>query len=375
MANGFPMLVLVLVGVGLTVSLPVTAVARALGRRTGAFDTPGAAGHVKTLRRVPNNGGIGIFLAIVGPIVVGLVAVWTMPAAFWTGRLAAVAEHIQGMRDTTGAVVALLCGLAALHVIGAIDDRRSLGAGIKLVVQLVAAAVMVIWFDVRLLDLETLPEWPSIVVTIVWIIVVTNAVNFLDNMDGLAAGVAAIAASFFMAACMINGQWFVASTLALLIGALAGFMVFNFPPATIFMGDRGSLVVGFLLAVLTVRTTYYEPELGGGWYGVFMPLVVLAIPLYDFTTVTVIRLRQGRSPFVGDQQHFSHRLVLRGMSTRGAVIVIWAATAVTGIGGVALGSLLAWQAVLVGIQTALVLVMIALLEHASRRVVDRGADR
>ena len=81
-----------------------------------------------------------------------------------------------------------------------------------------------------------------------------------------------------------------------------------------------------MLAVLTVRTTYLHPELGGGWYGVFMPLVVLAIPLYDFTTVTVIRLRQGRSPFVGDQQHFSHRLVRRGLSTRGAVVVIWALT-------------------------------------------------
>jgi UDP-GlcNAc:undecaprenyl-phosphate GlcNAc-1-phosphate transferase len=172
-----------------------------------------------------------------------------------------------------------------------------------------------------------------------------------------------------MGACLVNHQWFIAATLALLIGAVGGFLVFNFPPATIFMGDRGSLVIGFVLAVLTVRTTYLHPELGGGWYGVFMPLVVLAIPLYDFTTVTVIRLRQGRSPFVGDQQHFSHRLVRRGLSTRGAVVVIWAATAVTGIGGVALGSLQAWQAVLVGAQTVLVLAVLALLEHASRGAV------
>ncbi len=377
MADGFSMvwLVLGLVGVALAISLPVTAVARAAARRRGALDSPGAPGHVKTLRAIPNNGGVAIFLAVVLPMAVGLIAVWVLPPEFWARWLPAMAHHVEGIRVSTGAVVAVLAAATVLHVMGWMDDRRSLSPWIKLAVQTAAAAVVVIWFDVRLLELETLPAWPSIVVTIIWIIVITNAINFLDNMDGLAAGVTAIAASFFLAACIVNGQWFIAATLALLVGALAGFMVFNFPPATIFMGDRGSLVIGFLLAILTVRTTYYDPELGGGWYGVFMPLVVLAIPLYDFTTVTLIRIAQGRSPVVGDQQHFSHRLVQRGLSTRGAVVVIWAATAVTGIGGVALGSLHAWQAVLVGIQTGLVLVMIALLEHASRRVVGaRNTD-
>ena len=109
-------------------------------------------------------------------------------------------------------------------------------------------------------------------------------------------------------------------------------------------------------------------------YGVFMPLIVLAIPLYDFVAVTTIRLAQGRNPLVGDQQHFSHRLVQRGLSQRGAVVVIWAAAAVTGIGGVSLGRLAGWQAALVGAQTLLVLMMIALLEHASRRAAA-GDDR
>jgi UDP-GlcNAc:undecaprenyl-phosphate GlcNAc-1-phosphate transferase len=174
-----------------------------------------------------------------------------------------------------------------------------------------------------------------------------------------------------MVARILNHQWFIAATLALLVGALLGFLVFNFPPAKIFMGDGGSLVVGFLLAVLTARTTFYNPAetdyaLGTAWYGVFMPLVVLAIPLYDLLVVTAIRLGQGKSPFVGDQQHFSHRLVERGLSSRAAVLVIWGATAVTGMSGIALGRLAPWQAVLVGVQTLLVLGVIGLLEHASR---------
>jgi UDP-GlcNAc:undecaprenyl-phosphate GlcNAc-1-phosphate transferase len=364
-------LILALVGTGLAIGLAATHAARTVGRRTGALDSAGAPGHEKELRDVPNNGGIAIYLAVAVPIAVGLVAAWALDAAWWSARLPAVAEHLERIRQSTPTAVAMLVSMTVLHVVGAIDDRRPLGPVPKLAAQLGVAATMAIWFDVRLLELDPIPAWGSILLTVVWIVVVTNAINFMDNMDGLAAGVSGIAAALLMTACLVNHQWFIASTLALLIGGLAGFLVFNFPPATIFMGDRGSLVIGFVLAVLTVRTTYVHPELGGGWYGVFMPLVILAIPLYDFVTVTFIRLKQGRSPFVGDQQHFSHRLVLRGMSTRGAVIVIWSATAVTGIGGIALGSLETWQAVLVAVQTALVLVMIGLLEHASRRAAGK----
>src|SRR5262245_16394658 len=262
-------LVLALIGVGLAISLPATAAARAVGNRRGAFDTPGAPGHVKVLRRVPNNGGIATYLAVVGPLGLGLALVWLAPAELWLRWMPAVREHLPRIRETTPLAVALIGALSVLHVLGRADDRRSIGPGVKLLVQIAAAAVLAIWFDVRLLELDILPAWISIVLTVLWIVVVTNAINFIDNMDGLAAGVSAIAASCFMAAGLVNHQWFVAATLALLIGALAGFLVFNFPPATIFMGDRGALVIGFLLAVLTVRTTYYDPHLGGGWYGVF----------------------------------------------------------------------------------------------------------
>ena len=203
-------------------------------------------------------------------------------------------------------------------------------------------------------------------------IAANSAINFIDNMDGLSGGVAAIAASCFLAATLVNGQWFIAVMLALLVGALLGFLVFNFPRradggGTVFMGDGGSLVVGLLLAFLTVRTTYIHPATetapgSGAWYAVLMPLVVLAVPLYDFASVVIIRLRQGRSPFMGDLQHLSHRLVRRGLSRRDAVITIYGLTGITSIGGIALGSLAPYQAVLVGVQTVLVLLVLALYE-------------
>lgn len=364
----WPVLGLVIVALG--ISLPLTALLVRLGYRVRALDSAGSAGHFKQLRHVPNIGGIAIFAAVALPLVAGLVALRVVDESAWQRVLPAVVPHLPRLQESWSTAAALLLCLGALHVIGLLDDRRPLGPFPKLIVQLICATVMVSWFDVRLLTL--LGPVASTALTVVWIIVITNAINFLDNMDGLAGGVSAIAGSLFMIAALVNHQWFIAATLALLVGGLIGFLVFNFPPAKIFMGDGGSLVVGFLLAVLTARTTFYNEDapaaaLGGGWYGVFMPIVVLAIPLYDFVSVTIIRVFQGHSPFVGDQQHFSHRLVQRGLSKRGAVTVIWALTAITGIGGISLGQLQGWQAILVGIQTGAVLLLLALFEHASRR--------
>ncbi|MEO1236320.1 MAG: MraY family glycosyltransferase, partial [Planctomycetota bacterium] len=213
-------------------------------------------------------------------------------------------------------------------------------------------------------------------VSVAWVVVVTNAMNFLDNMDGLAAGVGLVAGGLYLAATLIGGQWFVAALAALLCGALAGFLVFNLPPARLYLGDGGSLVVGLLLAVISVRTTYVAPPegalaaagsvSGGAWFGVLMPVLVLAVPLYDFVSVTLIRVSRGQSPLRGDHNHFSHRLRRRGLSVRATLGVILLATVATGLGGVMLGRLEGWQAGLVAGQSAAVLGVLALLEWGGR---------
>jgi len=257
-----------------------------------------------------------------------------------------------------------------------------MGPWVKLAIMAMPAAAVVLLFpETRLLeflDRHVGGMWLSAAITILWFLVVTNAMNFMDNMDGLSAGVAAVAAACFMAGTMVHErpQWFVAACLALLIGSCLGFLAFNFPRAggaRIFMGDGGSVVLGFLLAFLTVRTTYYGhtgaggAAMAGGWYGVFMPLVVLAVPIYDFVSVISIRVAQGRPAFVGDTQHLSHRLVKQGLSKRAAVTVIYGLTAITGVSGIALGSLVPWQAVLVGVQTILILMVVALFEYSRAR--------
>ena len=362
--------VLLLLLAAFVAGLVLTAILCRVGRRLNAMDSPGGAGELKQLRDVPNIGGIAVAWPLIAAI--GAMGVFASLAPGFLVELApSLADWSDRLAGTAPTALALAVSLIILHVIGLIDDRRGLPAAYRLLVQVGIAIVLAAFFDVRLL--QQLDTWgagiiPSVVVTVVWIVVVTNAMNFLDNMDGLTGGVTVIAGGLFMVAAIMTEQWFVAGTLAILVGTTAGFLLFNLPPAKIFLGDGGSLVIGLTLAVLTVRTTYWEPtESSAMWYGMLMPLFVLAIPLYDIVSVTMLRVRQGRSPFTGDHQHFSHRLVSRGLSQRRAVCVIWVLTAMTGIVGLMLPSLDPWQAVMAGVQVVLVLAVLGMLETGANR--------
>ncbi|CAG0956732.1 UDP-GlcNAc:undecaprenyl-phosphate/decaprenyl-phosphate GlcNAc-1-phosphate transferase [Phycisphaerales bacterium] len=385
-------LCLALIVIAFLVALPTTAVIIRISRAAGALDTPGIGGQVKAPPRpVPNTGGIAIILAIVLPLLAGLglfQRIDPAAAAEWRTDFSLIPadlhEHIAGIQQQTPLALLLIGCLALLHVLGLIDDRRPLGPFVKLAIMtLPALAVPLVTTLIpsmsetrllTLLDSRVGGAWLSILLTAMWFLVVTNALNFIDNMDGLAAGVVAIAGSLFMAAAIVRPQpqWFVAASLALMVGACLGFLVFNWPRAggaRIFMGDSGSLVLGFLLAFLTTRTTFYAGRSAdtAAWYAVLMPLVVLAVPLYDFASVVIIRLSQRRSPFVGDLQHLSHRLVQRGLSRRSSVLVIWGLTGITGVTGVLLSSATAWQAILIGVQILVILGVIAAFEYASTK--------
>jgi UDP-GlcNAc:undecaprenyl-phosphate/decaprenyl-phosphate GlcNAc-1-phosphate transferase len=360
----------------------LTLLVRGLGRRAALLDSAGATGHVKQLRRVPNIGGIAVFWAFTLPLAAGLVAAHVAPDL--VARLVpAAAVHLDGVRTQAPLALSLLMAALVLHVTGLIDDRKALGPWLKFGVQWLVAGGIVAITDVRiltLLDALAGGPWLSALVTALWIVTLTNAMNFMDNMDGLAGGVGVTAALALLATALASGQWFVAVALATLVGALCGFLVFNFPwterrTATIFMGDGGSLVIGFVLAVLAARVTYVPAPTnaaqtttdvalsGQGSLAMLAPLCALAIPLYDLVSVTLIRLSQGRSPLVGDRQHFSHRLHAAGLSVRRTVLVICGCTAITGITGVLLAHASLWQAALALVQVMLVLALIALYEH------------
>ena len=231
----------------------------------------------------------------------------------------------------------------------------------KLFVQAIIAASLVIGFDLRVMsDLGWLP---STALSILWILTLTNSLNFLDNMDGLTTGVAIIVASVFATTAMISGQVFVPICCWLLVGALLGFLPYNFNPASIYLGDAGSTVVGLLLAVFTILTTFADPSLDQRRIGIIAPLVVMAVPLYDTASVMFIRWRTGDAIWAGDRRHFSHRLVRRGMTQRRAVLVIWLATLVTALPAIMLPRATWPQAWGILLQTFLVVALVALLER------------
>jgi UDP-GlcNAc:undecaprenyl-phosphate GlcNAc-1-phosphate transferase len=354
---------------GFCVSALGTYVVRRVASRRGFVDRPGE--HKRHETPVILGGGVAIAAGIVGPLVVavGAVAILCPGGTIPEWMPPSLAQHIPGLLSKLRPALALAGGAVVLHVLGLIDDRRNLGPGIKLAVQVGVAVVLATVFDLRLMT--RLGPGLSIGLTIIWIVIITNAFNLLDNMDGLCAGVAAIVATVFALSGILSGQLFVPTLAFLVVGVMLGFLWHNFPPARIYMGDAGSLVIGYMLAVLAILTTYLRPDSQDQPFAALMPLVVFAVPLYDTCSVVLIRLRRGISPFRGDQRHFSHRLVERGLSPRGAVLTIYLATVATSIGAALLPDASWTEAALIALQCACVVGIIAILEATDRPTTNR----
>ncbi|MBN2211964.1 MAG: undecaprenyl/decaprenyl-phosphate alpha-N-acetylglucosaminyl 1-phosphate transferase [Sedimentisphaerales bacterium] len=346
-------------------AIVATLLVRRWALRVGFVDRPGERKiHVYPISL---GGGIVIYWLTIFPLAIaGILGLlfYHYGTPGWVPQV--LSAHVPGLASRRAMLACLVVAATMLHLMGLRDDRRALGPGVKLLVQLAAALLVTAAGGIRFSFFIPNPVITTIL-SVLWIMVITNAFNFLDNMDGLSAGVAAICSVIILSAAISSGQVFVSGLLCLLIGSLAGFLIFNFHPAKIFMGDSGSLVVGFLVAVATMQTTYYQHTGGGTWYATLMPLIVLAVPLYDFLSVMVIRLSQGRSPFVGDKQHFSHRLTNRGMTQRQAVGTIYLATACTGLGATILHQVRASGVVLVFVQTMLIVLIIAILERPEKK--------
>ena len=367
-------IILIAVGGPFLVSLATTFAIRSWARRVKFIDRPG--GHKRHETPVALGGGLALFVSICGPIFLGTILAWVLnggnasadpPSSVgssyeWLPGI--VQTHLTGITSKLTTALAIVGGALVLLVVGLIDDRRPLGPAPKLIAQF--AVAIFIAGPVGIRAVEALPTPLSIAVTVLWIVLITNAFNFLDNMDGLSAGVAAIAAAIFAVTAARSGQVFVPVMAWVVVGGLLGFLVYNFSPASIFMGDAGSLPLGFLLSVLTILTTFYDPTKGLTPLGVIVPVVVLAVPLYDVISVVIHRIRAGQNPLRGDWRHFSHRLVKRGMTPRGAVLTIYLATAATGLPAIILPSVDWPIALLLLLQCLAVVAMIAILEHAPR---------
>jgi UDP-GlcNAc:undecaprenyl-phosphate GlcNAc-1-phosphate transferase len=323
---------------------------------------------------VPLGGGIGIFVTLILVIITSLVIVKYLVLP---GRLSFLSEpvtvHATGFMQKAWQLIWLVVAVSLLFVVGLIDDIKHLGPGVKLFFQFAAALITTTLAQTRV-EFFIHNTIVTSILSAVWIVFVINAFNFLDNMDGLSAGIAIITATCLVTSSILSGQVFVSALAIVFIATMAGFLVFNFPPAKIFMGDAGSMIVGFFVAVLTLRTTYYHQAQSGQWYPVLLPIVAMAVPLYDFTSVTFLRICQGKSPFVGDTQHFSHRLKRRGLSDTQTVLTLYLATLCTALGATFLYQVDLAGAILVLVQTFMILIIIAIFESTSRTPNQRSDE-
>jgi UDP-GlcNAc:undecaprenyl-phosphate GlcNAc-1-phosphate transferase len=347
-----------------SLSVTLTAIVRRISSRIGFVAHPSADRYHRNV--VPLGGGIAIFAVLMTFIIAGTAAIKFLVLPGYLGTLAKTAnvkptDFFARIDELT---VLSLCVLL-LFLLGLLDDRKSISPFIKLAVQFAIAIIATTLAEIRI-EFFIENKFITLALSAFWIVFIINAFNFLDNMDGASAGIAAIASSILFIAATTSGQVFVGGLALVFIGTLLGFLVFNFPPARIFMGDAGSLVVGFLVAVLTLRTTYYHQAKSGSWYPVFLPLIVMAVPLYDFISVTALRISQGKSPFIGDTQHFSHRLNNRGLTQTQTVLTLYLATLCTGLSAVFLYQVNFTGAILIFAQSLFILAIIAILETTSR---------
>jgi UDP-GlcNAc:undecaprenyl-phosphate GlcNAc-1-phosphate transferase len=277
-----------------------TPLVRRIALRLGVTDQPNARKiHVNP---IPLLGGVAIYGAFIAALL------------------------LFGNRFGLQELLSILIGASLMSFLGLWDDRRGLSPLFKLLGQFLAASLLVLTG----VHIGTFPwEAVNIVVTLGWVVVITNAMNLLDNMDGLSGGVGAVAAIFFLLLAAMNDQYLVGALSAALVGACLGFLVYNLNPASIFMGDAGSLFLGFVLAAVGIKLRFPAGVEIVTW---MVPVLILGLPLFDTALVIVSRLRRGLNPLTTPgKDHVSHRLVAMGCTRREAVLICYLICAGLGV--------------------------------------------
>ena len=357
--TGWLLLYVLVFGAGVCSTLLFTPLFRALARKTGFMDVP-AANHKGHRKATPLLGGAAIFCGWVFCLGCGWAAILLRMVPEFAGT---VQRHLAGMHESRlqlGFIV--LSGLLAV-LLGLWDDRRPMAAKWKFLGQFVIAVIAVVYGQVKI-NLFISEPAVTTAISIFWLMLLMNSINFFDNMDGLAVGTIAIAMGFFSCFAMMNEQYFIAALATMTCGCACGFWVYNTAPASIFMGDSGSHFLGYLAAVISARVTYFTHNGVQSKLTLLIPLFVLALPLFDTAMVVLIRTFNGKPFWIGDHNHISHRFVRMGMSRPRAVLLVHLLTLCIGMGMLPVywGSIP--TATVVVAQSLLILIIITVLQIA-----------
>ena len=354
------------------ISAALVPASTALARRFGIIDDPGPRKVHET--PTPRIGGVAVFAAFTLVVLAGYFGVPVLSRLPWVEtHLASPVAMLQEAYRVERKLIALLAGAAIAFAVGLVDDvlGSRFPVRYKLAGQAVAALVLVLGgIRTDFLVYEPL----NVAFTLVWAVGITNAFNLLDNMDGLSAGVAFVASLVLLVNAWLLGEFFISLVLVALMGALLGFLVSNWHPASIFLGDCGSLFIGFALGSLTILQRYVS-HASSNYFPVLMPVLVLSLPIVDTATVTFIRLREGRPIYVGDSRHLSHRLVSLGMKPPLAVLTIYLMALGIGLGAVGLAHADLAHALIILVQALAVVAVVLILLFYERRAQPRQEER
>ena len=290
-------------------------------QHTNLVDDPG---HRKIHSSpIPLAGGFAVLTGILLPLIIGAILL-----KLDIVKVSAANAIVHGIDRRALELLVLALGAIGITILGWLDDKHELKALPKFLGQIVIAIAVAA--ACKRITLFVHNEFFSYAITILWLLTVINAFNFMDNMNGLCAGLGAIGAFFFALIAAAHGEYLVAITGFLMCGALVGFLPWNFPSAKSFLGDAGSHLVGYLLAVMAILPHFYTKQ-NPRPLAVLSPLLVLAIPLLDLAQVTVFRTLHKQPFWIGDTNHVSHRLVAWGISRRETVLLLWLLAIIIGV--------------------------------------------
>jgi len=347
--------------VSFVLALLLTPACKRLSFQWNYVDQPDQERKIHT-EAMPLLGGLAIFGAFAGNVLFNYLFILPLGSRVDLPfiDMPDVKMYLDGAFSVWPKLLVILLGGGLMVGLGMYDDRYELKAPTKLIAQIVIA-LFVALAGIRV-TVFIPSKLASYVLTVLWIVTITNAMNFLDNMDGLCTGIGLVCAGLFGFIAGIQHQYFVCLIALALAGALLGFLPHNFKPATIFLGDAGSHFVGYMLAVLPICVTFYRhgtPTL----LPVLIPPLVLAVPLFDLVMVMWIRIRHGQPVYLGDVNHISHRLVRLGLPQSWAVTLIYLITLTLGLGAMALLWSQLIAALIVIVQAICILAIVTMLER------------
>ena len=342
---------------GTVSTLLLTPLFRIIAAKAGFMDVP-ANNHKGHKKATPLLGGLSLYTGWALCILSGIIVYKfnLLPAS-----LSSCMEHLPGLIGSAKPILFILIGATLAMLLGLIDDKIPMSASVKFAGQFIIALLAVLGGNLRL-NLFIGVDWIAASVTVFWLMLLMNSINFFDNMDGLAIGTMTIAMAFFSVVAVLNNQYFIASFAALTTGVYVGFWFYNANPASIFMGDSGSHFIGYLGAVVSAEITFFDINYSLSRFPILLPFFILALPLFDTFMVVMIRTLNKKPFWIGDHNHISHRFVKMGLTRKQAVLLVHLLALTIGLGSLPVF----WgdfkTAAILTVQAFLVLLVVTILQ-------------